>query len=278
MEKKKALHIFTHQYPAWLLKNPGWIRLSYAFTYLLQLRKWYIQKNLKKLFTTYNTPFSLLDAGCGEGQYLFPFAETNPASLFKGIDKLESNITFCKKYVSAKKLVNVSLEQTEIDQLSEQNVFDIILCISVLVYCTDLKAALNAMNNALKPGGKFFLYVPVRDKSILPFYKKLNSRFLNYETIQNNQGKTSEEKLLELLQESNFRFLNKQYTYGFFGILSNELSNIHFILLGAAPFPLKIIIGLSLLIFMPIILVCMLIDYILPLQKGNGLVILAEKR
>ena len=106
----------------------------------------------------------------------------------------------------------------------------------------------------------------------------MNSRFLNYETIQNNQGKTSEEKLLELLQESNFRFLNKQYTYGFFGILSNELSNIHFILLGAAPFPLKIIIGLSLLIFMPIILVCMLIDYILPLQKGNGLVILAEKR
>lgn len=275
MKHKNQLNIFTHQYPTWLLKRPGWIRLFYALTYITQLRKWYINSKLKSIFASSNSSYSLLDAGCGEGQYLFPYAETNSKSTFKGIDRLESNVAFCKKYAEAKKLQNVSFQTVEIEHITDRFIFDIVLCLSVLPYCKDDKIALEKMNHSMKENGKLILYVSVNDKSVLPFYKTTNKKFSNYESIQHNLRTYSASKVLALINDCGFTVLQKKYTYGFFGILSNELINLHFILFNQAILPLKLIIGLSFLLFIPIILICMIVDFCIPLRNGNGMLIIA---
>lgn len=277
LNNKKPQHFFTHQYPSWLLNHPQWIHLFYTFNYLLQLRKWYIVKRLNKLLASKTTPYRLLDAGCGEGQFLFPFAASRKTAFFKGIDREKTNISFCNRYAQHYGLTHILFEETETEQLKEKELYDIILCISVLPYSKNDEVFLSCLYNAMKPGGDLLLYVPVNNHTILPFYKKIMQRYENYESVQQNQRVYHEVGLIKLLQDCNFLVTERTKTYGFFGKLSNELLNIHLILFNAYSFLFKIIIFFSLLLFYPLILLCMLLDYTLPVRSGNGLMIVARK-
>jgi SAM-dependent methyltransferase len=278
LSKQPPLKVFTHQYPEWLLKYPNWIRLIYYFNYLIQLRKWYVIRRLKKLLAAKRDSFHLLDAGCGEGQYLFPFVHQYQTSYFKGIDRALSNIFFCKRYAEKNKYTNVSFEEVDIEAINESNKFDIAICISVLPYCKNDLVALLQLNHALKEKGELFLYVPVNNRILIPWYKRLLISYENYETVQQNQRKYTEESLTGLLCNSGFKIVDKQMTYGFFGKLSNELFNAHLILFNAYSLVFKMIIAFSLLVFYPLILFCMILDFVLPVKSGNGIMILARKQ
>jgi len=278
LNKRKHQQFFTHQYPSWLLHHPRWIHLVYTLNYLLQLRKWHIARRLKKLLSSKKESFYLLDAGCGEGQFLFPYVAQYSTSYFKGIDREKANIAFGNSYIKARRFSHVSFEEMEMEQLDEKEIYDFILCISVLPYSKNDRAALTNLYNAMKTGASLLLYVPVNNKTILPFYKNILQRYENYETIQQNQRVYTESGLTQLLQNCNFEVTETTNTYGFFGKLSNELLNSHLILFNACSFPAKIILSISLLIFYPLILLCMILDFILPVQSGNGLMVLARKR
>jgi len=241
------------------------------------LRKWYIIKKLNTLLASKKTPFHLLDAGCGEGQYLFPFTEKRRQSYFKGIDREKSNIHFCNRYALHKNYNHVLFEVMEMEEMEEKNTYDIVLCISVLPYCKNDATSLTSVYHAMKTGGELFLYVPVNNNTVLPFYREILQRFDNYETIQQNQRVYTEQLLLKLLKDAGFMIIETKKTYGFFGKLSNELLNTHFILFNAYSFFIKILIAISLLLFYPLILTCMVLDFILPVKTGNGLMLLAKK-
>lgn len=277
MKKQKPQQFFTHQYPSWLLKHPRWIHFVYILNYLLQLRKWHIASRLKKLLASKAEPFHLLDAGYGEGQFLFPYAAQYTKSYFKGIDREKANITFGNSYIKARGFSHVSFEEREMEQLYEKEIYDFVLCISVLPYSKNDRAALTNLYNVMKTGASLLLYVPVNNTTVLPFYKNILQRYENYETIQQNQRVYTEPGLTQLLQNCSFEITETTNTYGFFGKLSNELLNSHLILFNAYAFPAKIILSISLLIFYPLILLCMMLDFILPVQSGNGLMVLARK-
>jgi ubiquinone/menaquinone biosynthesis C-methylase UbiE len=249
----------------------------YALNYFLQLRKWHITRRLKKLLASETEPFYLLDAGCGEGQFLFPYATKYSRSYFKGIDRAKTNIDFGNRYIEISGLNHVSFEETEMEQLSEREQYDIVLCISVLPYSRNDGVALTCLYNAMKAGACLLLYVPVNNKTVLPFYKKITQRYENYETIQQNQRVYTKPEIVQLLHYCSLEVTEIKNTYGFFGILSNELLNTHFILFNAYSFPFKIIISITLLVFYPLILLCMILDFILPVRSGNGLMIVARK-
>jgi len=277
LSQQQPLKVFTHQYPEWLLKHPNCIRLIYYFNYLIQLRKWYIIRRLKKLLAAKPDSFHLLDAGCGEGQYLFPFVHQYHTSYFKGIDRAQSNISFCRRYAAENKYKNVSFEDVDIEAINESDKFDIAICISVLPYCKNDLAALTQLNRSLKEKGELLLYVPINNDIVIPLYKRLLESYDNYESIQQNQRTYTEKSVTDLLYHSGFNILNSQKTYGFFGKLSNELFNTHLILFNAYSFFFKMMITISLLIFYPLILLCMLLDFLLPIKSGNGIMILARK-
>lgn len=277
MKKQDQLKIFTHQYPEWLFKYPQWIRVIYALNYLIQLRKWHITGKLKKRLATKPYPFQLLDAGCGEGQFLFPYAADYKDCFFKGIDRAESNISFCSRYAKAHQYANIIFEQTDIESFEELDKYDIALCISVLPYCKNDHTALLQLYKALKTGGELLLYVPVNHTLLLPLYRRIMHQYENYESIQGNQQVYTEESIKERLCQLHFTIVDIKRTYGFFGKLSNELLNSHFIFFNAYPWPFKIIISISFFIFYPLILLCMILDFVLPVTRGNGLMIVAKK-
>lgn len=277
MRKKKQQDFFTHQYPPWLRKHPRWIHLIYTGNYLLQLRKWYITKTLGKRLRSKSQPFHLLDAGSGEGQFLLPYTSKYRQSYFKGIDRAKSNIAFGNSYAENRGFTHVRFEEIEIEALSEKEVYDMVLCISVLPYTVDDRAALQCLHHTMKPGAELLLYVPVNQTIILPFYKKLLLNYENYETIQQNQRIYTKQTLIKLLTDNGFIITEMKDTYGFFGKLSNELLNSHLILFNAYSFLFKMLLCISLLFFYPLILFCMIMDFLLPVKSGNGLLIVAKK-
>jgi SAM-dependent methyltransferase len=277
LKEQKHQQFFTHQYPSWLLRYPKLIHVVYLLNYLLQLRKWYIVQKLNKLLAKKDRPIYLLDAGCGEGQFLFPFANDRKESSFKGIDREKANVAFCNRYVQDQNLTHIVFEQMETEQMNEQNLYDIVLCFSVLPYSKDDRAFLTCLRNAMKTGGELLLYVPINNSTILPFYQWITKRFPNYETIQQNQRVYTEPGLLQLLEDCNLSVIEIKKTYGLFGKLSNELLNTHFILFNASMLPFKVLIGISLLLFYPIILFFMLMDFMLPITSANGCLLLAKR-
>lgn len=277
LKKSDTIKVFTHEYPTWLLKHPRWIHFIYLFNYLVQLRKWYITGRLKKILAKKAPSFNLLDAGCGEGQFLLPYVGRYKQSYFKGIDRADSNISFCKNYVQVNGYTHVDFEQKEIESLQEIEIYDIVLCISVLPYCKDDFVALRELFTAMKSEAELLLYIPVNNKMVLPFYQTILNKYDNYERIQKNQRVYTKDKLLELLHSQDFTVTEGTYTYGFFGKLSNELYNTHLILFNAFSLPFKIILSVSLVLMYPLILLCMILDFILPVTSGNGLMMVAKK-
>lgn len=166
----------------------------------------------------------------------------------------------------------------EMEQLQEKEVYDIVLCISVLPYSKNDRQALSCLYHAMKAGAELLLYVPVNNSIILPIYKKILLQYENYESIQQNQRVYTESGLKKLLEECNFTVVETKNTYGFFGKLSNELLNSHLILFNAYALPFKMLLSVSLLVFYPLIFICMLLDYVIPVRSGNGLMVLARKR
>ncbi len=276
-QQKQQQKFFTHQFPAWLLRHPRCIHGVYAINYLLHLRKWHITPVIRKLLRKRKEPFQVLDAGCGEGQFLFPYASQYRGSFFKGIDREQGNVLFGQAYIRNRSLDHVSIVQASIEQLQEHNSYDVILCISVLNYCKDQGDVLKSLREALKPGGELLLYVPTYYHKIFPFYKTIMERYENYESVQQATKIYSEPEMRALVAQSGLELVQAKKTYGFFGKISNELINTHFILYNAVVWPVKLLLMFSFILVYPIILLSMLADLILPVQSGNGLLMVARK-
>lgn len=277
MNTKNHQSYYTHEFPEWLIKNPRLINIVHVFNYFIQLRKWYIQRALTQLLNQQTQPFKLVDAGCGDGQYLFPFAKKYSTSFFKGIDRANSNIRFCNAYITESKLSNTQFEKFDIEEMIDHHQYDVAICLSVLPYCKNDLSAVLSLYNQLSNKGQLLIYVSVNNQKILPFYKWLFNRFENYETIQQNQRLYSLKGLISLLETAGFNLDKIKQTYGFFGKLSNELINSFLILFNHAALLIKPFIFLFFMLVYPIIFIFMMLDFLLPVHQGNGVLIIARK-
>ena len=249
----------------------------YAINWLIHLRKWYILKSIHQNLADKKTPFSFVDAGCGEAQYLFPFAKRYKQSNFIGIDKNSENIKFCNRYINFNKLNNCKIIDANIEnEIAAENV-DFILCATVLQYVQNDEKALQNFYNLSKQNGKLILYVPINGKFITKVYKYLFYKYENYETVQNRQRVYTVAQIEQKLCIAGFGNINKTFTYGYFGLLSNEILNCLFILISNFNFFIKVLACFILILLFPIIFTLNFIDFFSVKKDGNGLLIVAEK-
>jgi 2-polyprenyl-3-methyl-5-hydroxy-6-metoxy-1,4-benzoquinol methylase len=277
MKGDKHPSVLTHHHPDWLLERPHLLKIIHSIHYLTQLRNWYVRSSLSDLLKKVPAKYRLLDAGCGEGQYLFSYAKRYPAFHFTGIDKIEQNITLCQGYISKTKLKNVTVLHTSIESMDTDEKYNAIICVGVLQYIEKDREAVNMLYNSLAENGRLLLYTPVNDRIILPFYKKILAKYPGYETVQGRKRIYCEDSIQILLQNAKFSIRSRKQTYGFLGTLSNELFNSLILMMIHLPFVLRILAGLLFVLLYPLILLCMLLDFLLPVRYGNGLLLIAEK-
>ncbi|MSQ78188.1 MAG: class I SAM-dependent methyltransferase [Flavobacteriaceae bacterium] len=269
--------IFEHSYPEFLLRYPRFIWWLYAFNWFTQLRKWYVFKALRKEVKNLPASYHLADMGCGEGQFLFPFVKSNKTANFSAIDKNAANIAFCQSYAAITCSKNCQIIHSDINSVHLKTQADLLLCVGVLQYVENDNAALANLHNQCKSGGKLLLYLPVNGRFILPFYKLLFNKFSNYETVQHRRRIYQPEDVISKLKAVGFSVEKQQSTYGIFGILSHEIQHSFLLLITHLPMLFKCVFALLLILFLPLIWMLMLLDFVKPKKSGNGLLVVARK-
>lgn len=269
----------NHQYPKILLEFPNLIFIVYWINSVVQLRKWYIKKAIKTYFNLYKKkPFHLVDVGCGEAQYILPITKKFSKSKFTCIDKNKANIEFLEKFSHFNKSTNVHILKEDICNFQLPTRANFLMCIAVLQYIEDDTKALENIFNQCDNEAKLILYTSVNGRFILPFYKKIFNKYQHYETIQNRQRVYEVSEFKSKVLKAGFTIEKEQYTYGYYGILSNEITNSFYILIAHHNIFIKLLLGALFFTSLPVILLFMVIDFFSNKETGNGIMIVAVKK
>src|SRR5690625_5382550 len=97
-EKLQLEKIVEHHYsPRWMTGHPHRIRFYYRLLQLVYLRSRICHRHLREILAGLDPGSVILDAGCGEGQFLIPAAQQYPGLSFVGMDLRTTHISFLLK-------------------------------------------------------------------------------------------------------------------------------------------------------------------------------------
>ena len=165
------------------VEKAGWFAKAYvklmgcssytAFNFFLQLKRILPERDFR----------SILDAGCGKGDFSFYLAEKYPQSVVEGWDKsdetlhdLGENIEVCNRIREISGLKNAVFFKRDLQDLEATAKYDLIITIHVLEHIENNARILRNFFHALKPGGLLHVQMPSETHHHFFFL----SRFTNY--------------------------------------------------------------------------------------------------
>lgn len=268
-------HLNHHTYPWFLMKWPKLIHLVYGWNHLFLQRNRAVSRELKKELKNIGNG-RVLDAGSGEGLFIFPYAGRFSKNQFIGLDKNKHHLNFCENYQQKNRLKNTEFFQKELTQKMELKNIGLILCIGTLQYIEDDERVIRNFHQLLNKMGKAIIYVPINGRIILRLYRKYFSQTDHYEKSQNRVRIYSEIEILGKLKKAGFKILHKKHTYGRMGIVGHEIYSILLMKIGNGKWYSPIFI-LLLFISLPVVYLLNKVDYFIKKQDGNGLLIVVQK-
>jgi trans-aconitate methyltransferase len=270
-------HLHEHTYPAFLMRRPRLIGFIHAWNLLVLQRNQITCRTLMKLLPTLPADSLIVDAGCGDGQHIFPYHRKFPRLRFWGIDKNDGHIAFCEKYCetmppdSKPKFISQNLEDLQLE-----NEADVLLSIGILQYIEQDRIVLENFYKTLKTNGNLILYTPVNGRMILPIYRRFFKKLNHYEKSQERRRIYSPSEILEKIKTAGFEIREQHFTYGTPGIIGHEIYSLLLMGIGNAGNGAWVFAPL-LLILLPLILLLNQVDRLIPKKNGNGLLLLAQK-
>lgn len=262
-----------HQVPSFLKPFPWlmrWVHFAQRITYQ---RHTLIRKVLKKELKGVSRVW---DAGCGDGQYSF-FVLNHTSAELLGTDVNQGWVSFLNSYwfKNGHKKQALAVCQ-EIEKSSYNNEFDAIICISVLPYVRDVGESLLKMRNALKHGGKLFLYCPVNFYTETKLYRKMFASYQNSENAANFRRVFTTDELRNLVIMGGFQIKEEIFTYGKWGRYGHEIWSIISMWLGSSNVLLQ---AWGFILMTPaalVVKILQIIDFQRKLKDGNGLFLILE--
>jgi SAM-dependent methyltransferase len=100
-------------------------------------------------------PDTVADVGCGAGNLVFELAERYPETTVVGYDVAESVLADNRQRARERSLDNVRFEQARLPEFDPDEEFDLVVSYFTLCYVADVEAAVDALYDAVAPGGEF---------------------------------------------------------------------------------------------------------------------------
>ncbi len=272
-------HLHHHVYPAFLLRHPPLIELVYAWNRVFLLRNRLVLQALCAELRLLPPGSLIVDAGCGDGLHVFSTSQKFRQLRFWGVDKIVDNIAFCKKRAARLPSAQGRFEffHQHLEELSLPENSNLVLCVGTLQYISEDRQVLANFHKVLNTRGKLLLYVPVNGRTILPLYRYFLKKTDHYEKSQQRKRVYTPQEIFEKTEAAGFTLLERRFNYGLIGIAGHELYSL--LLMGASRLGAWAWLLLPLfLLLLPLVLLLKTVDYILPKKRGNGLLIIAEKR
>ncbi len=253
--------------------GPAFMRkLFYFLLDLLLLRTWHIKKALRKISRCYPAEATVLDAGCGFGQYSWRMKRQNPGWQIKAVDIDKERIVDCAEFFKKSGIKDIVCEEEDLVKLSDSKLYDIILSVDVMEHIKQDDQVFRNFFRALKQDGVLLVSTP-SDKGGSDVHSETDHSFIE-EHVRDGYGS---EEITSKLREAGFRSVLTRYTYGTPGSISWRLS---------MKYPVKLL-GLSRLFFVllpfyyiavfPFAMILNQIDVSTNHKSGTGLLVTAYK-
>src|SRR5690625_1623995 len=94
--------------------HPHRIRFYYRLLQLVYLRSRICHRHLREILAGLDPGSVILDAGCGEGQFLIPAAQQYPGLSFVGMDLRTTHISFLQKLKNDQNLLRSEEHTSEL--------------------------------------------------------------------------------------------------------------------------------------------------------------------
>jgi SAM-dependent methyltransferase len=248
-------------------------RLFYFLLNVLLLRAWHIRRALRQASPGIRAGATILDAGCGFGQYAWQMHKMNRNWNIEGIDIDGERIGECEIFFTKAGLQDsVSFRVADLTTLNATGCYDVILSVDVMEHIEDDAKVFSNFYRALKKGGTVIISTP-SDMGGSDAHGDSGSSFID-EHVRDGY---SREDIREKLSAAGFSHVKAAYTYGACGHISWLLSMKYPIAMLNASRLFFIILPLWYLVFLPVSLVLNHIDVNSTHNSGTGLLVTAIK-
>jgi len=173
---------------------------------------------------------SILDAGCGDGTFSFYVASKFPHTSILGVDigeqglhSSESTLDICTRIQETLQLPNLTFQRMDLRDLGFEDAFDLIYCFDVLEHIAENKEVLARMYRGLKKGGLLIFRLPTQVQQRI-LGKHMTAEHEKWTAIEHMGQHYDKDSLLVDLREIGYEVISLNYTMGFWGKLSFELS------------------------------------------------------
>jgi SAM-dependent methyltransferase len=223
-------------------------------------------RNIFQLIPKDRAYHHILDAGSGPGVFSFELARRFPNSRVLGIDLLSDAVDACKHIAEKIKRTNVEFRQAAIEDLTNKNTFDLIVCVDIMEHIEDDLSALSELYEVTAPGGVLVLHVPALYRRY-PVWKKS----LNFDVETHVRTGYEPHEIKEKVKQAGFQIRESGFTYGFWETLANNLSYM----ITRARMQNKKVYALA----FPFLNLISLLGYrSRPAELGAGIFVIAEKK
>lgn len=215
-----------------------------------------------------------LDAGCGDGTFAFYLASNYPDTRVVGVDigeqglhSIETTLDICDRIQTSLTLPNVQFQRMDLRHLTFENEFDLIFSFDVLEHIAENKQVLEKMYGALRPGGLLLIRIPTRVQKRL-LSRRLTAEHEKWAKIEHLGQHYEKDSLIADLRGIGFENISFEYTMGFWGRLSFELSEA----MKTLRFPDALQFGLT-----PVLKLFRVLDTLANAKQGDGLLASCRK-
>lgn len=276
----KISQYFSHQdAPAFLLRFPRILYPYFLLNYLSVLRMKYARRAINRVLRSGPSPNTVVEAGCGMGDFLFTMPKLRRAPNVLGIDVSSSNIAVCRSLSESIGAGNMTFICSDLAAADIPEGQDLILCIGVLMYIREDESVLRKFHETLNRNGRLLLYAAVNYRRTLPIYKRLSKiKGFDYDEIIGRPQSYTDDTLEGLLNRCGFRIERKEHSFGKTAAVMFEISAV-FEWIVKTQNPLIVLLILPLYcIFYPVYFLSMIADYHTAKETGNGVMITAVKQ
>ena len=251
--------------------HPLFRRIMFVLRFLTQLREWYITRELGALIRRAGAR-SMLDAGCGYGEYSYFTAWRHPDVRVTSLEVDGKLAADFGAFVQRAGIPNVRVIQGDVLGLEDRGEYDLVLCGSVLEHIEENERALANLVAALRPGGLMLVYVPTAPRRILPFFRRRE------EEADSRAGGSqyghvrdyTREEIEDKMRKAGLVLQKSVITYGFWGALAFEI--LYFFLPHSSRFSRRhwLILPPYFILLHPFVLLLMCLDFLWDNKRGNG--------
>jgi 2-polyprenyl-3-methyl-5-hydroxy-6-metoxy-1,4-benzoquinol methylase len=246
--------------------------IFYRMLNLLILRAWHIKKELKSYKKERAGYVSVLDAGSGFGQYTWYMMKLSGSWKITGIDVKAEQIDDCNDFIrKIKKEQQVSFKVSDLTTLSEQNAYDLILCVDVMEHIENDVQVFKNFNRSLKPGGVLLISTP-SDQGGSDVHDDHTESFIE-EHVRDGYNMND---IREKLRTSGFDVIEAKYSYGRPGKISWKLSMKYPIVMLGSSKLFYIILPFYYILAFPVALILNFFDVRIRHKSGTGLIVRAS--